>query len=64
MDGGAWWAAVQRVIKSWTQMRRMHISPIPLHLRASALLFLLTPCQEFSSGYLCGWILLSLQVSA
>ena len=65
MDRGAWWAAVQRVTKSWTQMRRMHISPLPLHLRASALLFLLTPCQEFSSsGYLCGWLLLSLQVLA
>ena len=21
MDGGAWWAAVQSVIKSWTQLR-------------------------------------------
>ena len=33
---------------------------VPLHLSDSALLFLL--CQEFSSsGYLCGWLLLSLR---
>ena len=28
MDRGAWWATVQRVAKSWTRLKRQHLSTV------------------------------------